>query len=579
MTVEPGKNFSGQRGFPTPDTLPETSACRTFFIPANDDWLGLLDGAIAILREEWAYYQWGSFTPAEAAQKWNEIINQAYEDSLTEVCGVVPAPYWDDTDGSDADDEAPEDDQDWYGFWDGETFLESISYWAVTAFLATGVSEGAAIEFITPLRKFRLLLKRDPHGAKLLVYMDANIFQLVDLFSATEDVVSVDIVSPGSTLMLVHTGEHNPSATPDADGHYTVNVLRKELTEAEVTPSTVRVNLDTNIFQISPDGGTTWNNAAGCDPRTNDAYFLPPLTPYEGIRCDVAARMVAQLKDTLDIFLASGDAAQSVTGWLGLLVIPFGLVGWFVDLLLAGANALIDIGQSNIEEAFTEEVYADILCSFFCVVDDSGRLTQAALERAYDEIEATHAGIVANVIAELRFFYGDVPMLNAGVTRDDEGDCSECEDCEWCTLMDTTNGWEGYTSLQWVSGTGTAATLSAGVWTNGLSGDGRARVIALKFAGAAGKHLLQFITHGDVNGWHFKYDCTGDDYINTGTSFTPVSEGASGSSWDAPSHVPVLVTSAVYIFRNTIDTPGDFHLDQLKMMGRDASPPFDENCP
>lgn len=349
------------------------------------------------------------------------------------TCAVemVDAPYWDDSDGDDADDEAPVDDQPWYGFWDGETFLESISYWAVTAFLATGVSEGAAIEFITPLRTFRLQLKANPHGAKLLVFMDSNIFQLVDLFSATDEIVSVDIASPGSTLMLVHTGEHNPSATPDANGNYVVDIIRKELTEAEVSPPNQRIDPETNIFQITVDGGTTWNNAECSDPRTSDAYLLPPLEPYDGIECDVAARMVAQFQDTLAIFIESGDAAQFATEVLALAAATVPLVGWLVDLLIIVGNVLVDIGQSNIEDAFTETVYDDMRCAFFCFVDHSGRVTQQQLDRAYDNIAAEHPGVVANVIGELRLFYGDVAMVNAGIVRDETGTCDECV-CTWC---------------------------------------------------------------------------------------------------------------------------------------------------
>lgn len=397
-------------------------------------------GAVMVLREEWVWYQWGATTPAEAAAAWNDIILKAYEGG----CVVVDAPFWDDTDGDDAGDEAPQDEQDWYGVWDGETFVESLAYWAVSAFLATGISAGAAIKFITPLRKFRLTLKSNPHGAKLLVLMDSNIFQLVDLFSAEDALVHVDVVSPGSTLMLVHSGEHNDDATPDANGNYVVEVLKQELSETDVTPAILRINTETNVFQITPDGGTTWNDAPGSDPRTSDDYKLPLLAPYEGIECDVAARMTAQLKDTLDIFIASIDAAQFATGILALLAFEAGWVGWFVDLLLLIGNALVDIGQAEIEAAFTTAVYDDIRCAFFCTVDSHGDVTREQLDLAYDRIEAAHAGTVAGVIEELRLFYGDTPMVNAGIVRDETGDCTECSCLFWprqFNFCGTTDTW------------------------------------------------------------------------------------------------------------------------------------------
>jgi len=574
------KKFPHNEGYPTPESTPAGRTCLTLQIPANSAWWAVYIGLLYTLTSEWSWQQMeGGMSKEDAAIEAQTILDDALALAETNVCGtMVEAPYWDDTTGDDADDEAPANDQPWYGVWDGETFVESISYWAVTAFLATGVSEGAAISFITPLRKFRLLLKANPHGAKVLILMDSNIFQLVDLFSATDEVVSVDIASPGSTLMLVHSGEHNPSATPDENGNYVVDVIKKELTEAEVTPPNQRVNEDTGVYQISPDNGTTWNDAPQSDPRTSPAYLLPHLTPYSGIECDVATRMTAQLKDTLDIFIASGDAAQAVTGWLALLVFPLGVVGWVFDVLLAIANLLIDNGQAAIEAAFTTEVYDSVRCSFQCFIDANGQITQSGLDQAYDEIKANNPGLVATVIDELRFFFGDVPMNNAGVIRDETGTCDDCPDCTWCHLFDASSGWTGATSLLWVSGTGTAASFDGTRWTNGLSGDGRARLIALKFSGAAAKHFLQFIALGDVPNWHFKRDCTGDDYVNTGTEFTPTSSSLIGTSWDAPAG-KVLVSDAVYVYRYTVDVSGAFHLDSLKMMGQDGTAPYDENCP
>jgi len=53
----PGKNFpSSPAYFPTPDSLPETSACRTFRVPDNDEWLGVLMGAVNVLSQSWRWY-------------------------------------------------------------------------------------------------------------------------------------------------------------------------------------------------------------------------------------------------------------------------------------------------------------------------------------------------------------------------------------------------------------------------------------------------------------------------------------------------------------------------------------------
>lgn len=75
----PGKNYPGQRGFPTPNSTPSTTRRRIFVVPADAEWLGLVMGAVEVLREEWRWYEWGALTPAEAAAAFNTIIIDAFE--------------------------------------------------------------------------------------------------------------------------------------------------------------------------------------------------------------------------------------------------------------------------------------------------------------------------------------------------------------------------------------------------------------------------------------------------------------------------------------------------------------------
>lgn len=75
----PGKNYPGQRGFPTPNSTPSETRRRIFVVPADAEWLGLVMGAVEVLREEWRWYEWGALTPAEAAAAFNTIIIDAFE--------------------------------------------------------------------------------------------------------------------------------------------------------------------------------------------------------------------------------------------------------------------------------------------------------------------------------------------------------------------------------------------------------------------------------------------------------------------------------------------------------------------
>lgn len=74
----PGKNFPGQRGFPTPNSTPDDTVRRIFIVPNSDEWLGLLEGAVQVLLDEWRYYDWGAMTPAEAASAFNSIVLASY---------------------------------------------------------------------------------------------------------------------------------------------------------------------------------------------------------------------------------------------------------------------------------------------------------------------------------------------------------------------------------------------------------------------------------------------------------------------------------------------------------------------
>jgi len=84
--VHPGKNFPGQKGFPTPNNTPDDTVRRVFIVPNSEEWLGLLEGAVQVLLDEWRYFDWGELTPAEAAAAFNTIILASY----TNVCPYVP---------------------------------------------------------------------------------------------------------------------------------------------------------------------------------------------------------------------------------------------------------------------------------------------------------------------------------------------------------------------------------------------------------------------------------------------------------------------------------------------------------
>jgi len=205
----PGKNYpSSPAYFPTPDSLPETSACRTFRVPANDEWLGVLMACVMVLANEWNWYQWGTLTPDEASQAWQDIILRAYADSFTDTCliGGVPTPYWD-TD-NDVDDNPVPEEQPWYGYVtnpelpaDELTFIEQSAIWAFTGFLAVATIEvGAypAVLFNTIAPRFVLATRRGDVGEIIRILVDGDEAARVDTsgYSAGDVIRTAIIANP-----------------------------------------------------------------------------------------------------------------------------------------------------------------------------------------------------------------------------------------------------------------------------------------------------------------------------------------------------------------------------------------------
>lgn len=173
-------------GFPTPDSLPEETACRTFTIPASTAWLAVVMGCLYSLIDEnnWQQFE-GGITREEAADRAAAMLDQAYDD-ITETCpGTVPTPFWDDAE--DLDDQLPDDIQPWYGEVTDYTappyeldFVENAGIWVITGFIAYAGQIGAAIFFQTIAPRFVLAWKRGDVGEIIRVVIDSAEYGRVD---------------------------------------------------------------------------------------------------------------------------------------------------------------------------------------------------------------------------------------------------------------------------------------------------------------------------------------------------------------------------------------------------------------
>jgi len=205
---EPNKLFPNQRGFPTPNAAPDETACRVFSIPADEEWLALVMGACEALTHEWAWYQNGTLTPAEAAAAMTDIISDAYAQAETGVCETeVETPFWDDA--SDVGDNEPTDTQEWYGQVANPTapadeldFVENIVVWTFTGLLALATPElgfAPAILFHTIAPKFIVAQKRGDIATVIRIVLDGEDMATVDTSSySAGDIIEIPVLGEES---------------------------------------------------------------------------------------------------------------------------------------------------------------------------------------------------------------------------------------------------------------------------------------------------------------------------------------------------------------------------------------------
>lgn len=451
-----GKNYRASPAFlPTPDETPEASACRTFLVPASDQWLGALMAVVGVLAEEWAWYEWGSVSPAASAEAWNVIINNAYKQAKTGSCSIdVPAPYWDE--GADNEGrEAAALDQGWYGVLTSEVWYEQLADWTLAGFLAIAATPAAALQYLTYVPRFRLALRTHDAGSAVKIFLDGTEIFAGDTYSA----------SPGEMNVDVFADKLSPDVSPHVvmlvqDGASSLQVIRKKLDPAEVSPANQRYNSGGDSVQTTNDGGVTWVDTPASDPRHSPAFSLPPLTGTD-VPCHAAANMRRFFEDfigtTLTALTEGLDALALATT---LISIVFGGFGLFIDLVIDLAAVLASAGDTAINAAFTPEVFDQLQCIFYCNVDSSGQVDAAALSNIEAQISSQIGGLVSVVMSACLFIMGEVGLSNSGVTTvNPSADCSGC-DCGWCVELDLTVSdygmvaVPGYTGCAWSAGIG-----------------------------------------------------------------------------------------------------------------------------
>jgi len=243
-------------------------------------------------------------------------------------------------------------------------------------------------------------------------------------------------------------------------------LIRKRLSADEFSVPYLRYNEDCDCVQFTPDDGETWIDQPANDPRTSDAYRLPPLTGSD-IKCRAAEGMTALIRAAVNERIETDTAIEFAGGILGIVAfIPGFNVLW--ALILALASFAVTIAREVLEAAWEESDYDQLRCIFFCNISENGQMSQAQFDAAYADLIDMNA-IARTWAQNVMQTFGCVGLSDAGVKLEGAADC-DC-DCGWCFEMDFTVSDCGFAPVN-ISGTN-FAIYSAGVgWTAHIQEDG-----------------------------------------------------------------------------------------------------------
>lgn len=475
--IEPTKGAVGLTGFPTPNNPADIQAYLLFYFP-DPLWAQYILGACKPLQYPYNWFESGEMTVDEAAEAFRLIVEQAPYNLNP---SSVPTPWWDEETGDDADDEMPREAQPWYGniviVDDNLTFVENAFIWVVAGIIAYAGLPGAALSFVPLAQKFVVTVKKNPLGGIVRFFADAVAIGEVDTYSPTDMATEVQLMMPAGEGFRAETAPVFWAQLLPDNPHdlasVSMTVMRSRLSENDFSPSSLRYNSDCDCVQYSPDGGSTWVDDHGDDPRIG-AKFIKPLKTGDDVRCRSASSMVAWLRNFIEYEAGILTTGAEVTAVANAALTLFDVLApWAIlaQLLIDVAGTLFGIGATALNAAFTETEWDILLCIFYCQIQADGSVSAArfaAIQADAAEQLNTTAALVTNLILQTQ---GRVGLQNAGTLYESESpDCSACE-CEWCYEWDFTVSDGGFAPTV-ISGLD-FAVYSAGVgWTARVQEDG-----------------------------------------------------------------------------------------------------------
>lgn len=197
---------------------------------------------------------------------------------------------------------------------------------------------------------------------------------------------------------------------------------------------------DCDCIKQTLDGGETYFENPGADPRHNTAYQFPPVEADDP-RCQAAANQARYFSDLIDQVVLIVDTAGTAEGVMAIIlpfVVELGPFGILIELVLGVAFTLFSAGALAISSAFTSTVFDDLTCIFYCNISLDGSVTADQLSTINSQVIDAFPGLVSTVLGGMFLLMGEVGLSNAGTIGDAPADCDDCG-CAWCSNQDATN--------------------------------------------------------------------------------------------------------------------------------------------
>lgn len=184
-------------------------------------------------------------------------------------------------------------------------------------------------------------------------------------------------------------------------------------------------------YEISTDGGATWQPAPDYDYRNNSVLF-PPLSAggITNTKCQAADSVVVTINDKIVQDMTEGQGAAAILALIAAVLLVFLTAG--SALVIASmpgiAGAILGVGIAATQAAFTSEVLSTFRCLVYNRMDTDDSISAESVQLLIQDVHDNFEGIVNIVLTNILNGSGSVGLTN--MMRSNSGDPDA--DCEGC---------------------------------------------------------------------------------------------------------------------------------------------------